>query len=210
MTNINKNNSIVAWRIYFAYIIAIFHILNSYGYGTSLYLATDFFFIVSGFLLAKEAEENKYKSSIQMLISKVKKYYPHYILSMIISYIVFRILKCGPQLTIKEIIPELGLVQMIGLNLKKMVNVPTWYLSVLLICSYIIYFLITNYKKLFVEFLSPIFVIVVLTWFYRNYGYLNHSSLGDRTTGIYWNIPLILGGGYDVYRCNNILPDWGC
>lgn len=110
MTNINKNNSIVAWRIYFAYIIAIFHILNSYGYGTSLYLATDFFFIVSGFLLAKEAEENKYKSSIQMLISKVKKYYPHYILSMIISYIVFRILKCGPQLTIKEIMPELGLV----------------------------------------------------------------------------------------------------
>lgn len=83
---------------------------------------------------------------------------------------------------------------MIGLNIKKMVNVPTWYLSVLLICSYIIYFLITNYKKIFVEFLSPIFVIVVLTWFYRNYGYISHSSLGDRTIGIYWNIPLVLGG----------------
>lgn len=194
MTSINKNNSIVVWRIYFAYIIAIFHLLNSYGYGTSLYLATDFFFIVSGFLLAKEAEENKYESSIKMLISKVKKYYPHYILSMAISYMVFRILNCGPQLSIKEIIPEIGLIQMIGLNIKKMVNVPTWYLSVLLICSYIIYFLITNYKKIFVEFLSPIFVIVVLTWFYRNYGYISHSSLGDRTIGIYWNIPLVLGG----------------
>lgn len=84
---------------------------------------------------------------------------------------------------------------MVGINITKMVNVPAWYLSVLLICGYFVFYLLYNYKKVFVEFICPIFIIVVGTWFYRNFGYLKHSALGENTTiGIYWNSPLFLGG----------------
>lgn len=84
--------------------------------------------------------------------------------------------------------------QMVGLNMLHMINVPTWYLSVLLIGGYVIYFMLLNYKKLFVELLCPSVVIVVFSWFYRTYGFLSHGSLGSEiTTGIYWNRPLLIG-----------------
>lgn len=189
-----KDNSIVIWRVYFAYIIMIFHFLNAYGLGTSMYLATDFFFIVSGFLLAKDANERKYDSAFQMLKHKASKYFPHYIFSFLISFIVFTLIGKGPQVSAVEFVSELVFLQMTGLNLRHMINVPTWYISVLFLCSYVIYFLYKDYKKLFVQLISPCWIIVIFSWFYRNYGYLSHSSLGDEvTTGIYWNRPFLLG-----------------
>lgn len=103
---IEKDNSIVVWRIFFTYVIMTFHFFNAYSIGSSLYLATDFFFIVSGFLIAKDVEEGKYKNAFVFLKKRIKKYYPHYILSLIISYVVFTCLRKGPQVSVLSLISE--------------------------------------------------------------------------------------------------------
>lgn len=189
----SKNNSIVIWRIFFAYVIMAYHFFNAYGMGSSLYLATDFFFIVSGWLLARDVQKNKYENAWEMLVKKVKKYYPHYIFSLIVGYIVLKVFYVDFGMNYKMIMPEITMTQMAGLNINKMVNVPTWYISVLLICSYFIYYLLQNHKRFYLQFGVPLILIVIGTWFFRNCGYLSHSSLGDVTTGIYWNQPLMLG-----------------
>lgn len=190
----SKNNSIVIWRILFSYLIVTYHFLNAYGKSTSFYIATDFFFIVSGFLLAKEENEKKYDNAFHMLKHKIKKFYPHYLFSFLIGWIVFAVLREGPKVSVSGLLLEIGMLQMVGVNLMEMINVPTWYLSVLLISSYIIYFMLVNYQKVFIELIAPAVIVIIGTWFYRNYGYLSHSSLGkDITREIYWNQPLFLG-----------------
>lgn len=189
----NKNNSIAVWRIVFAYLIMTYHFFNAYGLPSSLYLATDFFFIVSGWLLAQDASENKYGNAWELLINKIKKYYPHYIFSLVVGYIVLKTSYMKFDMNYLMILPEVTMTQMIGLNIKQMVNVPTWYLSVLIISSYFIYYLLQNHKKFFVQLGIPLVLLIVGSWFYRNYGYLCHSSLGDVTSDIYWNQPLLLG-----------------
>ena len=192
----NKNNSIVVWRIFFAYIIAIFHFFNAYGYGTSLYLATDFFFIVSGYLLAYEIEMGKWDSSYDMIFHKIKKFYPHYFFSLLVALAVFLLLGKGPEIQYKSLFLEIFLLQMGGVNLTSLINVPTWYLSVLIISSFIYYYLYKNYKKTLIEFVIPMFLLIVGAWFYRIYGCLSHSTLGnDITVGIWWNRPLLIGLG---------------
>ena len=108
------------------------------------------------------------------------------------------------------------MVECLRLNILHMINVPTWYLSVLLIGGYVIYFMLLNYKKLFVEILCPSFIIVVYSWFYRTYGFLSHSSLGSEiTTGIYWNRPLLIGSatmclgviGYELLKTSKCRHD---
>ena len=89
---------------------------------------------------------------------------------------------------------EILLLQMLGLNLDKMINVPTWYLSVLLFGGFLIIYFLKNHKKMYYEFAAPLFIVILISWFYRKEGYLNHSTLdNDVTTGIYWNRPLFLG-----------------
>lgn len=191
---IYKDNSIWIWRIVFTYLIMIFHFFNSYGIPSKLYLATDFFFLVSGFFLAKEASEYKYTNALHMIAYKVRKYYPHYIFSLIVSLLVFSILGQGPQVNGFELFLESTFLSMIGVNIKHMVNVPTWYISVMLLAGYIIYFLLINHRKLFVHFVVPISIIMIISWFYRNIGFLSHSTLGENiTTDLYMNRPLILG-----------------
>ena len=194
MRNISKDNSIWIWRIVFTYLIMMFHLFNSYGIPSKLYLATDFFFLVSGFFLAKQAMENKYNSAYHMIAYKVKKYYPHYLFSLLVSFVIFSVLGYGPQVNGLEFFLEATFLSMVGLNITNMVNVPTWYISVMLLAGYVIYFLLKSYRKMFVEFIAPISVVVVFAWFYRNIGFLSHSTLGENiTTGIFMNRPLLLG-----------------
>lgn len=64
----------------------------------------------------------------------------------------------------------------------------------MLLAGYIIYFLLINHRKLFVHFVVPISIIMIISWFYRNIGFLSHSTLGENiTTDLYMNRPLILG-----------------
>lgn len=210
---LTKNNSITLWRIFFAYVIATFHLLNSYGYSTSLYLATDFFFIVSGFLLAYDISRNKYENALMMIIHKIKNYYPHYIFSLLIALIVFQILGLGPRFDYKSFCLEVLMLQMAGVNLTTLINVPTWYISVLLIASFFIFYLYKFHRRLYVEFIIPLFCLITGSWFWRNYGNLRHSTLGlDITEGIYWNKPLLIGFGmlsigvliYEIFKKVNI------
>ena len=96
--NREKGNTIGIWKIFYTFVLATFHFFNAYGKVTGLYIVTAFFFIVSGYFLAQEVEKGKYINGYQFLLIRVRKYYPHYLLSFLISYVVFAVLKCEPRI----------------------------------------------------------------------------------------------------------------
>lgn len=197
----DKVNSIYIWRVIFTYMIAIYHFFNSYGFNPRFPLIQQFFFIVSGLLLANEAENRKHASAIRYTVSRLKKLYPHYIFSFCISlpvYICFFILKNYSFLQILKILGsylwEVLMLDMIGLNLSQMVNVPTWYLSVLLLGGYLLYWFLVNKKKVLLEILIPVYGVIYVSYMFRQYHGLPIVALDENaTTGLWLNLPFCFG-----------------
>lgn len=202
-----NQNTINHWRIVFTYTIMAFHLFNSYGKATGWYIGVEFFFIVSGFLLAKKEHTTaddkaspslNYRGGVLYVIHRIKQLYPHYLFSFIISFIVFGIInKYSLIQYIKGLygsLPEIFMMSMCGLNLKTMINVPTWYLSVLIIAGYFLYTLLRANKQVFLYLLAPMGILVIYTYFYRYAGCIHYSSLGENIVkGLYGNLPLFRG-----------------
>lgn len=197
-------NSIVVWRIVFSYEIVIYHFLNAYNKSTSLHLATEFFFVVSGYILAMEMNKQKFDSSWSLLISRLKRYAPHYYLSLLIEFLVL-FLHDKTRYKMFDLISGLFFLQGVGLNVNQWINVPTWYLSVLLLGDFFLYYLLQHHKTILENFLLPAIIIVVYVKQYNTNGYLSH---GLGATGIYWNSALFLGiatmgAGVLLYKASN-------
>lgn len=167
------------WRIIFTYIIMCFHILNSYGIKTGWYMGVEFFFIVSGYMLATETEKKRFDTPFMYTKHRILKFFPYYLFAFCIGMIVEVILNGLPNSeNIVGYICELFFLDMAGLKLTNMINVPTWYLSVLIIGGFFVYFLLLNYKKIFLEFLAPLCILVTFSYLYRENGMLQVSALG--------------------------------
>lgn len=131
-------DSLGFWRTVCTYMIVALH----YGYSTGWKLAVEFFFIVSGFLMAYEYDEKRtpYKLYIK---KRVLRLWPHYIFSFIV-FIVFYTLRQGYSFTqllveIKHSVLEIFMVQILGLGDYASNHGAVWYVSSLFVSSIILY-----------------------------------------------------------------------
>lgn len=204
----SRKNGIVIWKIVWTYLIMIFHLLGVFGIYNGLYIGVEFFFIVSGYLLAKTVYEKKYSSAYDYTVHRIKKLFPHYIFSFVIGFLVYiisnkvNIFQCLSSL---EYIPEMFMVQMIGLNAQNMVNVPTWYISVLLICGFFLFTLLSEYYSFTTKILIPCIIMVVYSYFWREVGCIQWQTLGGVVIGVYGNLPLFRGA---ADMCVGIVIFW--
>lgn len=137
MRNQKRNSNIEYLRMVFTFIVCIHH-LEVVSFLKHGYLAVEFFFVLSGFLLYQSLE-NRRMSPTEYLTSRLKKFYPEYFFAMIvyIFYLVITAGCCDYQL-LKNIflssISEVFLLQNMGIwgggN-----NYPLWYLSILVWCG---------------------------------------------------------------------------
>jgi len=201
---LKKNNMIVIWRIIFTYMIAIFHYDSSYGFMNELnmttgwYIAVEFFFIVSGFLIYIQFEQSqkKCKDAISYLVYKYKKIYPYYFIILLVNY-VFYLKKyeitgffAAIHVFISHFWEVIGL-HAIGLNLGwTNFNNTTWYISVLFIGSLLFFHCLQKWKETFVNFIVPIIIMVSYSYLWRNLGILDAVVMTD---GFYINQPLMRG-----------------
>ena len=78
--NKHNNNSISFWRIIFTLLIIMLHC----GYTQGGYIGVEFFFLVSGFLLAKSYYGNDQTSILQYVKKRFLRLYPMYLIAIII------------------------------------------------------------------------------------------------------------------------------
>lgn len=179
-----KNNSIKLWRIIFTYMILIYHFDNAFPFSAEMeltagwYIAVEFFFIVSGYLLYRTYKNGRYESAFLYTIHRLKAIYPKYIVAVIIVWIALSISRGYTYRMslgfLADSYFELLLLQGIGLGRGwDYINPTLWYISVLLIAGYIIYFLLTHIEEWFVKFIAPVFVIFTYAYLYRTFGHIN-------------------------------------
>lgn len=180
----DKNtNAIQFWRIIFTLMIAIYHFDcfypkfgETYGLVDGGYIGVEFFFIVSGYLLTQKSKEHKL-TALQYLVNRFKRLYPMYIIAFTTSFLFANI--CVEHNGMKVIVynllhnaDEILMLHLFGTNKASnaLYNAVTWYISAMFIVGYIIYWLMINHHKSFVEFLAPLSVMVIYSYFYRVYG----------------------------------------
>lgn len=102
---------------------------------------------------------------------RVKRLYPMYLVSFIIAFILncfsahFSKWECVKSFI--SVLPELFMLQMGGWVSQYYVNNVAWYVSALLITSYIIHFLISNYKIFFIYIVVPFSILMIYSFYYR-------------------------------------------
>lgn len=160
----NKLVSIEALRFIFMTIIAIWHFgrINPFTHG---YIAVDFFFILSGFLIYNSYIRHKY-DALEYTIAKLKRFYPEYIIVFLISFFMkLRILLRDNDIVtvLLNAISEGTLIHGIGIY-SGYVNPPSWYVSVLLIGGGILYSILFYNRKLAISIIFPLFTLLSYTY----------------------------------------------
>ena len=179
-----KNRHIQFWRIVFTYVIAYYHLNNAYGNYTSWYIAVEFFFMLSGYLLANKLYKMDESGTLgdftawKYTWEKYKKYFPHCLFSFLVAFLIKGVYRgFAIRDWVRETlfhIPEILLIHMSGLNFENdyPVNSPTWYLSVLLIMGYFIWFFMRKSQGIYINLICPLSILIIYPFLYRTYGFI--------------------------------------
>jgi len=194
--NNHIDNSLSIWRIVFTFVIMLFHLVNgTYFYEKysmikyHWYIAVEFFFILSGYLLMKHADSNENETCLEYIKNRVFRLYPEYIIAFSVMCCV-RAYNTGLNI-FKIIIPnwlELFMLHSVGTNTFPYINNPAWYVSALLIGSYFIYYLIKHHKQIYLYLIGPLGVVLIFGYMYREYERLENFY---HTEGILGNTALL-------------------
>ena len=201
----NTFNTIYIWRIVFTLMImlfhldAIYHIWDFFDVPNSIgwYIPVEFFFLVSGFLVYQKASSEQPPTAPLYLLGRIKKIWPPYFISFILTFIVviYRKNIVGFFPIYEHLLDnslEIFMLHGIGLGRAwNYINPETWYISILLICSFFIYYLLINHKEAFENLIAPAIIIVCYSWLYRNNGSLDVTI--SSMNGFYRNDALMRG-----------------
>ena len=161
-------------------IIILFHFELYYKFGShdlfsSGYIAVEFFFVLSGFLVYKSYKEKNKKEVSKAVIDKITKMYPAYLFALLMLISVY-VLKWYGLNYIKwfktepnniNFISELLLVQSTGVSKFDYVNGPAWYVSSLIVNTGIIVALLNVFKK-YSKYILGLITVSIYTYYFLN------------------------------------------
>lgn len=180
-----RNGKIEFLRFVFCIAVLLFH-CGKYvigepecgkAYNLSLFchgsMGVEFFFVVSGVLMAKSACKKNQRTedlslaedSLEFLKRKYFSIFPMHVVAFILAFVSYvasnrmdwlQIANCAV-----ESIPSLFLVQMTGLGMCSP-NHVTWYISCMLIAMAILYPLCRKYYEMFTHYIAPVGAILLL------------------------------------------------
>ena len=209
-----RNGKIEFYRFSFCIVILLFHIgehlwyKNNISFNNSLdisffahgMIAVEFFFLVSGYFLAKEINKKTTTKKISSntlskewfgyLKKKVLSIFPQHTVAFVIAIIcasIFR--KYGIAEIIRCLfcsIPQFFFLQMTGIRINDSYpNNVEWYISAMLVAIALIYPIYRKHKDGFQKIAAPIIAILGI-------GYLT-SSFGKVSATIIWDKFIMLG-----------------
>ncbi|MBR1762618.1 MAG: acyltransferase [Eubacterium sp.] len=182
-----RNGNIEIMRFVFCWIIIFFHIndkllekvnmpLSFLTFSQNGRIGVEFFFIISGFFLAKSAQSSECKSlsssTYQFMKKKLFGILPYHIPAFIFTFVIYFVSR---TFTIREgILKSLGtvsnflLIQEAGFKTTKIMGIE-WYISSMLIAMMILFPLCVKYKENFKRIVCPVISLLLL-------GYLSHET----------------------------------
>ncbi len=196
------NNAIALWRIIFTYMIVAFHFTTTFpwmgevGLVPGWYLAVEFFFMVSGYLICDKFDDYRarYNRAIVYTFHRYINIWPRYIVSFFITFAAIFYLgknKLPPKELLYDSIYEIFLLQGIGLDRGwDYVNPTLWYLSIMLICGFFIFLFLRYIPRFFKGYLGVAIILLFLFLLYENKGALDSAVMQP---GDYANYPLWRG-----------------
>ena len=181
--------SIDLLKFIFAFLVVFAHMDINYP-GASV--AVDFFFVFSGFFLAKKfysksAENPAEYNQFRYTADHIKRLYPQYVFSLLVMLCymcgrdIVRIVT-GSQLAgnvgetvfrVFEVIPDMFMIQDMGYFVGGGINPAAWYVSAMVIVGYFIYALLCYDHKKASEFILPL--LFILTCAYMKFGRENFA-----------------------------------
>ncbi len=183
-----RNNAIEFFRFLFCCMICLHH-FRDFGDGTVFvggFLGVDIFFVISGFFLMnhfmtreQETLTSPELTAFQYLKRRLDKLVPHHIFSWVImAFItVFALKTYSASDVLMYGCWELFLLKATSLGNNITINGVTWYLSALVICSYLIYWILCRARargdregRIFSFIIGPViyFVVTGYLWTARN------------------------------------------
>lgn len=171
-----RDNMIPFWRVVFTYVVMVLHLFNQYGHWTGWAIGVEFFFIVSGWLMAADIA-NKNRTPYEYTWHRIKRLYPEYLPAFLVSsgcLIVFRnysmqdAIRWGGTIGVRELL----CIHYWPWGDAPIANGVTWYISVLLLAGLFLYSLCKAFPAITKEILIPLSIIIGLTYSYRRNGNL--------------------------------------
>ncbi len=189
-------------RFVFCVIIILFHLYNRnhvvFSHDLSFFrhgrTGVEFFFLVSGYLLANSAHRqyssgNIVKSTAGFMYKKVMSIVPYHVFVFVVDMIIFYIVKewKGISMALQRFIsylPGLFFLQKSGIKCTE-VNTVEWYIPAMFVAMAVLYPLVLFYKDKFTKIACPIIAVVIIGYLIQSTGQL---------------------GGVNQYVFNGILP----
>lgn len=176
-----RNGAIDLMRFLFAALIVVFHsrnFLSSDGrVFTSGRIGVEFFFILSGYLMAHSASRRQDIASIgsetvRFIADKIKRLLPNVYVAWVIAMGVIIASESHP---VQEWLRKLSLASFelmflghAGLTGYR-ANSATWYLSAMLIAMALLYPILLKYRSTFLTYIAPLIAIFLLGYMYQNW-----------------------------------------
>ena len=191
-----RNGEIEFWRWIFCVIVFVFHVsldrAGTYSFFGKGQIGVEFFFLVSGFFMAKKADRerdrdtaNLGKESMIYVIRKYLSIFPYHLFVFIAGLFIILYNRHfsleGLSQTLIYAFPQFFLFHMNGYIFDAKVVSVEWYISSLLIVSLMIYPMLRKFYDKFVFIIAPLASLAVG-------GYLaNKGPLLDEMDGSYHN-----------------------
>ena len=102
-------NSNYIWRILFTFLIVLGHSGYVNISHASYYIGVDYFFIISGLMIAYSVDRGAEMSTLDYTIKRIRKLYPHLILSFLCFFFI-TYYYCGLQSIMYELVSHLSLI----------------------------------------------------------------------------------------------------
>lgn len=180
------------WKFIFTIIIVLYHAkkmegfekANLFPYG---YIVVEFFFMVSGFLMAKSIcviqstpIKNLGDETWHFTFKKINSFYTPFFVAFLIHFVIRMIIEeievPDLYLEITHTIRELSLTYSSGLIIGRYHNGPTWYISAMIIAMFIIYPFLRKFNKIFSSVFAPTFALLTYAYLQREYSSINLSN----------------------------------
>lgn len=189
-----RNGVIDLMRFVFCIIIVIFHSRNLGGgtvakplFADAGYICVEFFFLVSGFLMAKSAltmpdsSQGLGVETVRFLWKKIRLVLPYYFLAIVFSF-VQQIVANGFSFAVAVQNFLLGIWDITFLSASGIEGFSliyaTWYLSAMYLAMLILFPMLRKWKKNFIYIIAPLLAIFLLGYLSQIYGnldqYTNH------------------------------------
>lgn len=197
-----RNNALDFLKFVFAILILLYHSVyvfqtdNVKIYPGGGYIGVEFFFIVSGFLMAKSVFASAEKQSGKLLLGdemfrffkrKIKILYPYflyaYVVSVIVQATVYQMAGNVLWENLLASIWELLLLHRLVAQFYCWVG-GSWYISAMIIGMFFIFPALRRYLKIYAEGIAPGIVFLYVSYFSHKYGYIHVT---DNSNGWFYD-----------------------